>query len=164
MNGSTRSTRCSLSTIVIAKIGVEPHQRVEHILRALGIELAGGFIQHQHLWPKRERRRDGHTLAFTAAQRFKRARAQRGQAGQIERLFHAHAHLGARQPGIFKREGDLILDLVEHKLRLRVLKDKADVPAHLLRTGDDGIQPGHPQQARTLSAGEMRHQPIERAQ
>ena len=58
-----------------AQVAVEAHERVEDVLGGLGVELRGGFVEHQDAWSQGQGGGDGDALALAAGKGFQRAGA-----------------------------------------------------------------------------------------
>jgi hypothetical protein len=146
------------------QVGVEPHQRVQHIFGRLRVKLGCRLVQRQNARAQRQGRGDGHALTLAARQRLEQAVAQRRKVEQIQRLLDAHTHLLGRHRRVLQRKGDLILDPLHDKLRLWVLKDKADMTAEHTRRRGHRIQPGHAHAPPHGAARKMGRQPVKAAQ
>ncbi len=106
---------------------------MQHLFGSVRIKLRGGLVEHQHLGAQGQGGGNRHPLPLAARERFEPPAAQRLQLQQIECLAHALCHLGQRHGLVLKGKGNLIFHLVDHKLRFRILENKAHVPAHALR-------------------------------
>ena len=146
------------------QVVVEAHERVEHILSRLGIELRGRLVEHQDRRAQRQRSGNGHALAFAAGEGLQRAVAQRCQVKQVERFFDAHAHLLRGHGGVLQGKGDLIFDAVGDELSLWVLEDEPYVSAQDARGGGDRVKPLDAHIPAQCTAAEMGDQPIQAAQ
>ena len=139
-------------------------QRLQHLLGGVRVELRGGLVQHQQARAQRQGRGDGHALALAAGKRLHTATAQRLKLQQGQRLGDPRFHFIPGQGQVLQRKSDLILHPIDHKLRLGILEDEADMAAHALRRDLHRIQAINLQAARELPAAEVRHQPIGAAQ
>jgi hypothetical protein len=115
-----------------AKVGVEAHQSLEHIVGGLGVELRGRLVEHQNRWAEGERGGDCDALLLPSRERIQFTFAQIAQVQQAQNLFDPNPHLLLGDSGVFERKGDLVFDLIDDKLGFGVLKNKADMAAHHL--------------------------------
>jgi hypothetical protein len=99
-----------------AEVVVEPHQRREHVVGTLGIELRRRFVEHQRLRSRRQRARDGAALAFAARERRRIAIAQVRDPEGVEHLLHSTAHRLLREPEVLEYEGEVSLDMIDDRL------------------------------------------------
>ena len=109
-----------------AEVGVEPGHGGEHVVGALGVELAGGLVEHEDVRGRGQRAGDGGPLALAAGEGGGGAVAQVGDAEGVEHLLDPAAHGGGVHAEVLEREGDVVLDLVDDELGLGVLVDEAD--------------------------------------
>src|SRR2546428_13890257 len=93
-----------------------------------------------------EGRGNRNALAFAARQGIDPAAPQRVNPDLIDHLLDALAHQRSGQSEILETKGELRLDVLEHEMRIGMLKDEADVGRELtwrVLPGIEGAQP-HP--------------------
>src|SRR2546427_12547068 len=78
-----------------------------------------------------EGRGNRNALAFAARQGIDPAAPQRVNPDLIDHLLDALAHQRSGQSEILETKGELRLDVLEHELRIGMLKDEADVGREL---------------------------------
>ncbi len=145
-------------------VAVKAYQRLQHLLGRAGVELRGGFVEHEDARAERERRRDGDPLHLTAGERVQPAVPQRCQVQEIQHLLDARAYLGARDGCVLQRKGDFVLDPVYDELRLWILEDEPDDATEHLWPFGNGIVSGDEDTPAQRAAGKVGHQPVETAQ
>jgi len=143
---------------------VQAHQRAEEGVRRLGIQLRGGLVQHQDGRAERQRRGERDALLLPAGQVVHQPLAQGEQIQPGQRFVHALVHLLRRHAPLLQRQGDLLLDALDDELRLRILEDQAHPAGQHRRPFAEGVVPGDAHGAGTATAGEVRHQAVQRAQ
>src|SRR2546428_4645611 len=86
-----------------------------------------------------EGRGNRNALAFAAREGIDPAAPQRVNPDLIDHLLDALAHQRSGQSEILETKGELRLDVLEHELRIGMLKDEADVGRELTWRGFTGI-------------------------
>ena len=94
---------------------------------ALGVEVGGRLVEHDHRRAKREHRGDREPLLFAAGKRGRIAMLEAGKANRLERGADATRHLGAFHPDLLHRERNLVRDVGGKELRLEILEDHSDL-------------------------------------
>ena len=92
------------------------------------------------------------------------AAAQLGDAEQVERLLHPLAHHGLGDRELLHRVGQLLLDRVGHEAGQRVLPDHADDVGEVAGRMGAGVAAVDDHPAGEVPAGEVRHEPVDRAE
>ena len=105
---------------------VQTHERGEHVVGALGVELRRRLVEHEGRRCRGQRARDHAALPLAPRKRRWVTVAQRGDAERIQRLLHPPTHGFLRVPEVLEYERDVALDMVDDELRLRILGDEAD--------------------------------------
>src|SRR3989442_14151022 len=91
-----------------------------------------------------EGRGNRNALAFAAREGIDPAAPQRVNPDLIDHLLDALAHQRSGQSEILETKGELRLDVLEHELRIGMLKDETDVGRELTWRGVTGIQAADP--------------------
>src|SRR2546428_9089798 len=108
-----------------------------------------------------EGRGNRNALAFAARQGIDPAAPQRVDPDLIDHLLDAVTHQRSRQSEILETKGELSLDVLEHELRIGMLKDKADVGRELTRRMVPRVEAADHDPAAELAAGAVWNQAIE---
>src|SRR4029077_14255982 len=116
-----------------AELGNQPEHDLQHVLGRLWVELRGRLIEHERIRMHGKSRGDGDALAFAAREGVDPAAPQRVDTDLVDHLLDALAHQGPWQSEILETKSELRLDVLEDELRLRMLKDEADVDPELTR-------------------------------
>ncbi len=161
---TTRSSRCSAITTVDAEVVHQPGDRGQHVLGGRRVERRGRLVEHQHRRVRGEHRADRDPLLLAARECPKWTAAQLGDAEQVEGLLDPLAHRGRRHGQLLHRVRELVLDRVGDEAGQRVLADDADDVRQLPRRRGPGVQAGDADPAGQPAAGEVRHQPVDRAE
>src|SRR5438876_7407247 len=103
------------------------------------------------------------SLAFATRQGLDPAAPQRVDPDLIDHLLDALTHQRSRQSEILETKGELGLDILEHELRIGMLKDKADVGRELTWRMIPRIEAADQDPAAELAAGAVWNQAIEAA-
>ena len=93
---------------------------------ALGVEVGGRLVEHDHRRAKREHRGNREPLLFAARERGRIAMLEAGEADRLERGADAARHLGTLHPDLLHRERDFVRDVGGKQLRLEILEDHPD--------------------------------------
>ncbi len=88
---------------------------------------------------------------------------QRVDPDLIDHLLDALTHQRSRQSEILETKGELRLDVLEHELRIGMLKDKADVGRELTRRMVPRVEAADHDPAAELAASAVWNQAIEAA-
>ena len=137
-------------------------QHVEHGRFAGGIQAGGRLVEHQHLRPHRQHRRDGDALLLAARQQQRRTVPILGQPDRVQRPGQPLLDLSGRDAQILAAERDLVLDAHLHDLALRILEDQADGARQIGHEMLFGVLAEDRHIAAKHAAGDVGHQPIER--
>jgi hypothetical protein len=142
----------------------QPGQGRNHVFRARGIQGGRRLVEHQDSGVHREHGADGHPLLLPAGEGPERARAQVGDAQEVQRLLHATAHGPRVDTQLLHTVCELVLDQVRDETCQRIL---AHVPHEVGEVSgrvvtdrvpvDDDVTVQRP-------AGEPWHQAVEHAQ
>ncbi len=135
----------------------------EHVLGRAGIERGGRLVEHEDARRCREHRADRDPLRLARRERSERSAPQRGDAEQVEHVFDAAPHHVGRDAEVLHRVRELVLDGVGDEARGRVLADDADAIRELTR-GRDGRDAVDRDASEQRAAGEVRDEPVHRAQ
>jgi len=82
----------------------------------------------------------------------------------IDGLLDALSHHGPVQAEVFESEGQLGFDVLEHELRIRMLKDETDPSAEFAREVHAGVQAADRHPAGEIPARAMWDETVEAAQ
>jgi hypothetical protein len=118
---------------------IEPHQGLQHFFGRLRIELAGRFIQHQHLGAQGQSGGDGHPLPLPTREGVQLALAQMRQIEPVEHIADTLLHFGSGNGRILQTKGNLRLHHIQHRLCFRVLQHKPHMLAHHRGAGGNHI-------------------------
>ena len=132
--------------------------RGEHVLGRRRVEGRGGLVEDQHARVGGEHRPDGDALLLAAGEGAQVARAQVGDAEQVERLLDPAAHRLRSGAELLHAVGELLLDRVGDEPGERVLADVPDEVRPLARRLVDDAAPVEQDVAGEDPAGEARHQ------
>ena len=128
---------------------------------ALGVEVRGRLVEHDHRWAKREYGGDREPLLFTARERGRVAMLEAGKADRLERGTDAAHHLLTLHPDLLHRKCDLVRDVGGKELRFEILKDHPDSRRDLAHAGAVKRAAADSHYARESAALEFGHDPIE---
>ena len=128
---------------------------------ALGVEVGGRLVEHDHRRAKREHRGDREPLLFAAGERGRIAMLEAGQADRLERGADAARHLGALHPDLLHRERDFVRDVGGKKLRLEILEDHPDLRRDFAHAHAIKRAAADSHHARKRAALELGNDPIE---
>ena len=137
-------------------------QHVEHGGLAGGVQAGGRLIEHQHLRPHRQHRRDGNALLLAARQQQRRTIPILGKPDRVQRPGHPLLDFSGRDAQILAAERDLILDAHLHDLAFRILEDQADGACQIGHVVLFGVLAENRHVAAKHAAGDMGHQSVER--
>ncbi len=112
--------------------GVQFSQDTHHLLAAVGIECAGGFVGENHLAAVHQRPRDTHPLLLPARQLAGPVAGVPGQAQAREQFPRSAVALGLRCAGIDRRHFD-VMQGTQVREQMVALEDKTEVVAAQLR-------------------------------
>jgi hypothetical protein len=146
------------------KVMHQAGDRCQHLLGGNRIQRGSRLVEHQHARVSRQHRADRDPLLLAAGDLMQGPLAQLRQAQQIERLLHALTHHLGRDCQLLHSVGELLLDGVGDKPSERVLSDDADYVGQLTRRVRGRVTAGNRHPAGEGTAGEMRHQPVDRAE
>ena len=113
-------------TTTVDALFVQFVQKLEHLARALGVELSGRLVQHERARAQRQNRRKRDLLLLPAGKRGNLPRAQIRDAHLCQRLFDARQALIARNAEVLQPERKLVFHHGRDHLRVDVLEDRAD--------------------------------------
>ena len=139
-----------------------PPKRLVDLLDPAGVEVRGGFIEHEQGGTHRERACDREPLPPAAGQPIRVIGATLPEPHAPQRRLGAAEHLRHRHPQVLGAECDLIQQRPGHELRVGVLEHHADTRTHLGDRGIDGVGIADHHGARHLRADGVRNQPVER--
>src|SRR2546428_1384328 len=111
-----------------------------------------------------EGRGNRNALAFAAREGIDPAAPQRVNPDLIDHLLDALAHQRSGQSEILETKGELRLDVLEHELRIGMLKDEADVGRELTWRVLTGIEAADHDPAAGLAARAVRNQAAQAAE
>ena len=108
----------------------------EHAAAARGVKAGRGLIEDEHLGAHGDHAGDGDAALLPAGELERRALEERlVHAGKARGLAHALIDLLRGEPGIFRAEGNVLIHRLLKELVLGILKDEADLKAHVARGG-----------------------------
>src|ERR1700682_3691487 len=110
-----------------------------------------------------QRRRDGDALAFAAREGIDPAAPQRVDTDLIDHFLDALSHQRPREPQVLETKGKLRLNVLEHELRFRMLKDEADVDPELSWRVLPRVEAAHDHPSTELAAGAVRDEAVQAA-
>src|SRR6516164_3656943 len=87
-----------------------------------------------------------------------------GDAERVERLLDSAAHRGFGQAEVLERERDVVLDVVDDELGLRILADEADDVGELAGVMRPGAPPERDDVTAEAAAGRMGDESVRGAQ
>ena len=137
----------------------QPGEGGEHLLGGGGVERGRRLVEHEQPRVHGEHRPDRHPLLLAARERAQLAGSEVGHAEQVERLLHAAAHRGLRQPQLLHAVGQLLLHGVGDEAGERVLAHVADRVGALARRRRGDHLAVEPHLAPQRPAGEPGHEP-----
>jgi hypothetical protein len=143
---------------------VETCGEVEERLRGGRVELRGRLVEQQQLGLEGERRSEADALQLARRERLGSAAeevlgADHGQGGPS-----AGKDLVRRDAEVLEPEGDLVLDMAEDDLVLRVLEERRHGAGQLRRAGRARVGPADLDATGEAAAVEVRHEARKRAQ
>ncbi len=100
--------------------------RGDDLPRAGRIEVRGRLVEHDPARAHREQGRERDALLRAAGEPIELPRCPAIDARRRARLAHALTHLVAWDPEVLEAEGDLVISLEHHQLRLGILEEDAD--------------------------------------
>src|SRR5215204_1920756 len=112
---------------------VEVGEQLQQPLSRVRIQLRRWLVEQQQLRAECERRRETDTLELAGGELRRTARRQLADSDGAERLSRSPRDLGRQNPHVLEPELDLVLDLREDHLILRVLEDAGDGARELAR-------------------------------
>ena len=128
---------------------------------ALGVEVGGRLVEHDHRRAKREHRSDREPLLFAAGKRGRIAMLEARKANRLERGADATRHFSAFHPDLLHRERNLVRDVGGKELRLEILEDHSDSRGDLAHARAVKRASADSHHARKRAALELGHDPIE---
>src|SRR5438132_7609456 len=146
-----------------AGLGHPAEHHLQHVLGSLWVELRGWLIEEERIRMHREGGGDRDALAFAAREGIDPAPSQRVDPHLVDHLLDALAHQRSRQSEVLETKGELCLDVLEHKLRIGMLKDEADVGRELTRRVVTGVEAADHDPAPELPSGAVRNQAVQAA-
>ncbi len=111
--------------------------QVEDFRPALGIEIGGRLVEHDHRRPQRQHRRNRKALLLAAGKRGWIAMLEAAQSNGLQRGNDSAVHLGTVHADLFHRESDFVRDVGGKQLRLEILENHS----HLRRDVADAKMP-----------------------
>ena len=109
----------------------ERGERADDLACADRIEIRRRLVEHECSRAHGEQRGECDALLGTAGERVQPSRRRGAKAGGRASLRDALDHLVAREAEVLEPEGDLVVGLEHHELRLGILEEHADVPREL---------------------------------
>src|SRR5438094_7376566 len=145
------------------ELGNQPEHDLQHVLGRLRVELGGWLIEDEGIRMHGERRGNRNPLTFAARKGIDPAAPQRVDPDLIDSLLDPLAHQRSRQSEILETKGELRFDVLEHELRIGMLKDEADVGRELTWRMLPCVEAADHDPAAKLAAGAVWNQAIQAA-